>query len=114
MSAEHERRWGDLVAEEAADSDPYDIIPADFPYKSIEHARLHVESDFGANIEDPRCPFCETHKLVHKPGGTAADCSHKRDGEWRCKSCDRHFDDPMPSPDERAAGEQASMEVFER
>ena len=114
MSAERERRWGDLVAEETAEYDPYDIIPADFPYASIEHARRAVEAGFGGHIDDPRCPDCLSPNIVGKPGGTAADCEHKRGEDFRCEKCGGHFDAPMPSPDERAAGEQASMEVFER
>ena len=87
--------------------DPHGLLE-DTPFNSIREAEAEA---FGSTNprEHKRCPVaaCGSTNLRYKPGGTAADCEHKRDGDYQCKDCGEHFDDPRQSARERA------LEIFE-
>lgn len=101
--------WGDLKPDRRRQRDPYDIIPDDFPYQSIEDARRAAESGFGdANRTDPRCPECETTDIRFKQGQTASDASHRRPEDYHCMGCGAHFDEPKP-PIAETNGDQVTI-----
>jgi hypothetical protein len=85
-------------------------IPDEFyeNYDSIHDAAAAASStDPDAQ---PRCPNtgCGSIDITRK-ASSVESMPQRKAGDWRCKNCGHHFDDPRP-PRRETAGRQATLE----
>jgi len=101
-----------------ADHDPYGIVPegfvANYNASSIPEALDKAEQAASRTPTDEmrRCPECGSVRIRIKPGAVAVE--HQRDEAYKCDNCPAHFDEPAPSREEAAPGEQVTFDEVRR
>ena len=87
------------------DADPHGIVPEDFCRNwgatTISEALRIAEQAPSSTPETelPRCPDCGSPSIMTK-SCRFADHEQRRDGQWRCRACGSHFDEPTTLAEE--------------
>ena len=94
-----------LETDEAAEHDPYDLVPDDFcdnyDADTIPEALRKAERANSTTSDDerPRCPACGS-VCYHQKTATTERCNQQPE-PYRCIACNTHFETPDPPPAER-------------
>lgn len=90
----------------ASERDPHDLAPDWLfeKYSGLEEASKALEPTTD-KAELTRCPECSSVDITPK-NPSIYDVPHRKDGRWRCNSCNAsHFDTPAPSAEEEGVPE---------
>jgi hypothetical protein len=84
----------------ASERDPHDVAPSGFFDQfpgGIEQAAYELDTTTDRG-DMSRCPECASTAIFPKPHSAIADDVYfRKPGDWRCKSCDCHFDERAPA-----------------
>jgi hypothetical protein len=68
------------------------------------HAQSTTDADAQKRCPEPDCGATD----IRKKSPSGEDIPQRKPGDWRCKNCGAHFDDPRP-PRNETAGRQATL-----
>ena len=104
-----------LIYYERAGVDPDTIIPEGFCQRyattSVREALKKAEQDArdGDDRELPRCPECNSQKIISKPG--YREIPNKRANKpYKCGECGEHLKTRGESQEEQMPGEQSTLD----